>query len=147
MSNKEEKAVQIFSQSYNCAQAVFGAMCEDDGLDQDTAFKLATGFGGGLRCGELCGTVSGAIMAIGLKCGYCIESDMEQRAFCNAKTYEFIERFRAEKGSIICRDQLGVDVYCPQDHSKPEVREAHKTVCSGLVASSVRILESMDFAK
>ena len=147
MSMREETAVGIFSDGYNCAQAVFGAFCEEEGLSQELAFKLASGLGGGVRCGELCGAVSGAVLTIGQKCGYHIKGDMKQRAFCNAKTYEFIERFTAENGSIVCRSLLGCDIRVPADHSEPATREAHRTICPGLVASSVRILESMSFDK
>jgi len=142
---REEKAMEFFSNGYNCAQATLGALCEGTELDLNTAFKLTNGFGGGVRCGELCGAVSGAVMVIGLKCGFYIEKDMKQKAYCNERVYEFLERFREVNGSLICRELLGVDVRRPDDLSSPEMREAHKTVCPKMVASAVRLLEEMDF--
>jgi len=142
---REEKAVEYFANSYNCAQAVFGAFSEDFGLDANTAFKIANGFGGGVRCGEVCGAVSGAIMAIGLKCGFCVEKDIAQKNYCNKKSYEFIEDFIKINGSILCRDLLGHDIRRPEDHNPPIVREAHKTVCPRLVADAVKVLERMEF--
>ena len=59
MSAREEKAKELFAKSYNCAQSVLGAFYEDEGLDNKTAFRIANGFGGGLRCGEVCGAVTG----------------------------------------------------------------------------------------
>ena len=144
--SREEKAVKLFANGYNCAQAVLGAFCEKDGLDINTAFKLANGFGGGVRCGEICGAVSGAAMAIGLKCGFFIEKDFKQKGYCNKKTFEFMEKFKEENGSFICRDLLGIDIRCPDDHNTPVSKEAHKTVCPKLVACAVKILESMEFA-
>ena len=145
MSTREEKAVELFANGYNCAQAVLGVFCEESGLDLHTALKLANGFGGGVRCGEICGAVSGAIMAIGLKCGFYIENDFDQKAFCNEKSYEFIDKFKKECGSIHCRDLLNVDIQCPKDHSKPEAQEAFKIICPKMVATAVHLLESMDF--
>ena len=142
-SGKEEQAVALFSKGYNCAQAVFGAFCEDDGLDAKIALKIANGFGGGVRCGEICGAVSGAIMAIGLKCGFYIENDLGQKSYCNKKSYEFIEKFKEANGSALCRDLLGVEIRCPDDHNVPAAKEAHKTTCPKLVASAVKILENM----
>jgi len=142
---KEEKAKELFANGYNCAQAVLGAFSEDLGLEFKTAAKLTNGFGGGVRCGEICGTVSGAIMAIGLKCGFYVEKDFSQKAFCNKKSYEFQEEFREAHGSIICRDLLGIDIRRPEDHTTPAALEAHKTVCPALVAGAVGILERMDF--
>ena len=145
MGNKEARAGELFADNYNCAQSVIGAFCEGDGLDLATALKMANGFGGGLRCGEVCGAVSGAIMAIGLKCGFYTKNDMEQKNYCNAKTYEFIEKFQNEQGSILCRELFGVDIRKPEDHLEPPARERHKYICHKLVSASARILEDMEF--
>jgi C_GCAxxG_C_C family probable redox protein len=145
MSAKEEKAREFFSNDYNCAQAVLGTFCEDDGLDIKTAFKLSNGFGSGVRCGEICGAVSGAIMAIGLKCGFYIEKDVKQEDFCNKKAFEFLEKFKEANGSLLCRDLLGLDIHSPEDHNTPEAKELHKTLCPKMVTSAVLILESMEF--
>ena len=144
MSAREDKARDLFAKGYNCAQAVLGAFCEEAGLDIQTAFRLANGFGGGVRCGEVCGAVTGAIMAIGLKCGFYIENDMEQKAYCNQKAYDFVEAFRAENGSILCRGLLGADIFSPADHAKPEAKAAFQAICPGVVTAAVRIVESMD---
>ena len=143
-TRKEAVAVELFASGYNCCQAVIGAFSEEAGLDTNTALKLANGFGGGVRCGEICGVVSGAIMVIGLKCGFYIKGDFEQKGYCNKKSYEFIEKFKEANGSVTCRDLLGVDIRCPDDHATPAGKEAHK-VCPQLVASAVSILESMEF--
>jgi len=145
MVTREEKAVGLFSNGYNCAQSVLGAFCNENGLDADIAFKLANGFGGGVRCGEVCGAVSGAAMVIGLKCGFCSQGDFKQKGYCNKKTFEFIERFRNENGSMICRDLLGADIRSPDDFNSPETRALFKTICPKMVAAAVRILENMEF--
>jgi len=142
--SKVEKAEELFAKGYNCSQAVFGAFSDDWGLDSKIALKITNGFGGGLRCGEICGAVSGAVMAIGLKCGYYAENDLAQKAYCNEKSYEFMEKFKQEKGSIICRDLLGIDIRRPEDHTTPDSRIAHKEVCPKLVAYAAMILENME---
>ena len=143
MGKREERARELFSNGYNCAQSVLGAFCEDGGLDFISALKLAAGFGGGLRCGEVCGAVTGAVMALGLRYGFYIEKDFEQKNICNAKTYEFIQKFTEAKGSVLCRDLLGADVRKPEDHLLPAARESHQKLCPDIVAAAVRILESM----
>ncbi|MBQ8793490.1 MAG: C_GCAxxG_C_C family protein, partial [Clostridia bacterium] len=61
-----EKAVKLFTDGYNCAQAVFGAFAEDLGFDEKTALKISAPFGGGFgRQREVCGAVSGMLMAFG----------------------------------------------------------------------------------
>ena len=144
MNSREEKARELFSNEYNCAQSVFGVFCEDEGLDLDTSLKLATGFGGGMRFGEVCGALTGAILTIGLKCGFHIEKDLDQKKYCNDKTIEFIQKFKEQNGSILCRDLLGVDIRVPEDHTKPEIKALHKKICPNVIASAVRILEDME---
>ena len=43
-----EKAVKLFTDGYNCAQAVFGAFAEDVGIPRIQALKLSAPFGGGV---------------------------------------------------------------------------------------------------
>ena len=145
MGDRENAAVDLFSKSYNCAQSVFAAFCGEFGLDAETALKIASGFGGGMRCGEACGAATGAVMAIGLKCGLYKEGDLEQKRYCNNKTYEFLHKFKEENGSIICRELLGADVRTTEDFARPELRDLFKTFCPKMVASAVRILEGMEF--
>ena len=144
---REEIAVDSFSKGYNCAQSVYSAFSEDFGLDKTTALKIANGFGGGVRCGEVCGAVSGAVMAIGLKCGFYIEKDFDQKGFCNNKAFEFIERFKEVNGSMLCRDILGIDIRYPDDFTTSEAQKTFTAICPNIVRSAVRILESMDFQR
>ena len=58
---REEMAVGYFKNGYNCAQSTFSAFSEEFGLDKTTALRIANGLGGGVRCGEVCGAVSGAM--------------------------------------------------------------------------------------
>ena len=149
MSPKEEKAIKLFSNgsSYNCAQAVVGVFSEESGLDADTAFKISNGFGGGIRGGNVCGAVSGAVMAVGLKCGFSVEGDMAQKRYCYEKTDEFIKKFTDENGSVLCRDLLGIDIRSPEDFKNPEVREKFGTVCPNMIAAAVRIVDNMEFER
>ncbi len=70
MKTKSEVAMEKFLAGYNCAQSVLFAFGPDLGLDGETSLKLATGFGAGMgRRGEVCGAVTGGILALGLKYG------------------------------------------------------------------------------
>ena len=144
MSIREERARELFASGFNCAQAVLGAFCEDEGLDMETAIKLTTGFGGGVRCGEICGAVSGAEMVIGLKHGIYGDKTLEQNMQCRAMAYEFIKAFKEANNFILCRELLGVDIRTPEDHNNEQAKVTHQKVCPNLVASAVEIPESME---
>ena len=145
MPNHAERARDLFLQGYNCAQAVVCAFGDVTGLDIDTAARMASSFGGGLaRLREVCGTVSGAALVLGIARGYADPGDVEAKKAHYALVREFARRFREENGSIVCRELLsGVDVTpggVPEERTEAYYR---KRPCPGLAWSAARILEEM----
>ena len=67
MTERAKLAQDFHNQGYNCAQAVVCAYCDLVGLDRETAYKMAEGFGFGMGCMEMCGALSGAFMLAGMK--------------------------------------------------------------------------------
>ena len=65
-SKSEKKALELHEQDLNCSQAVLTACGEYTGLDDNTAFAISAGFGRGVCNGEICGAISGAVMAVGM---------------------------------------------------------------------------------
>ena len=43
-----ERVLQLFHENYNCAQSVFAACAEDEGLGEAERLALASAFGGGM---------------------------------------------------------------------------------------------------
>lgn len=106
--NHADKAEQLFTQGYNCSQAVFGAFAEEARLSLNIAMKLSSSFGGGMgRLREVCGAVCGMFMASGLLYGYATPDEGTLKAEHYALIRCLAESFRAEHGSIICREILG----------------------------------------
>ncbi|MHA2360216.1 MAG: C-GCAxxG-C-C family protein, partial [Candidatus Thorarchaeota archaeon] len=71
-TNPAETANKIFQeQKGHCAQAVFSAYAEQlsqGKVDFETGMKTASAFSGGIaRTGNVCGALTGALMALGLK--------------------------------------------------------------------------------
>ena len=114
LSNKDcqsypEAAQALFNEGYNCAQAVFAAFSDVTGLDKQTSIMLSSGFGGGMgRLREVCGAVSGMIMAASAICGYTDPKD----SVAKKQHYQLVQHlcghFKQENGSIICRELLGL---------------------------------------
>ena len=64
---KGEIAKQNFLSGLNCSQAILMSFCEDFGIDKNTALMMSASFGGGMgRLREVCGTVSGMFMVLGI---------------------------------------------------------------------------------
>lgn len=135
--NKVEEAVKTFKSGFNCSQSIISTYAPDLGLNRESALLISSGFGGGLgRTGEVCGAVTGAIMALGLKYGFTTFSN-EAKEIVYSIVREYIARFKEENGSILCRELLGADI------NTPEGREKAHTICPKLVRDSAEILEEM----
>jgi len=112
--SRSDKALAVFKSGLNCCQAVLSVFCSDFGLDTETALKIAAGFGAGMRQGEVCGAVSGAIMAIGLKAGYISGDDNDGKLKTQNIVRDFCSRFREVNDTIICRELLRYDINTPE---------------------------------
>ena len=138
MSEKTEKAKELFKSGCNCSQAVLGVFCEELGLDFNTAMKIASSFGGGMgRMREVCGTVSGMFMAAGLA-----YSDSGNKAEQYKIVQELAQKFKDKNGSIICRELLqGVETSTSPTPSERTESYYKKRPCIELVGDSVEIFE------
>lgn len=143
MKDKKEEAVMLFKSGFNCSQAVIGVFAEEFGLDKSTALKIATSFGGGIRKGEVCGAVTGALMALGLKCGHCIEGDLETKNKAYSLTKEFIKKFEDKNETIICKKLLGYDVSKEDELKIVKEKGLLDCICPKLITDGVEILEEM----
>ena len=82
----------------------------------DVTMGLGAGFS---HMGEVCGAVSGAIIAIGLDIVYRFpRGTTMQRLLISKATQKFVQDVRKEFGSVRCKDLIGHDisgVYAPGD--------------------------------
>ena len=143
--DRAERAKALFLSGYNCSQAVVCAFCDVTGLDVETSARLASSFGGGLgRLREVCGTVSGAAIVLGIARGYSDPKDFDAKKRHYALVQEFARRFREANGSIVCRELLkGVET---TPGGEPEQRTAEyyrKRPCPALAACAAGILEEL----
>lgn len=141
---KAETARALFQQGYNCAQSVFGAFAPELGIDRETAFRLASGFGAGMgRMRQVCGAVSGMILAAGLAQGYSDPTRLDEKTATYAMIQQLAHEFEQANGSIICQTLLGLAR--PEGTAQAEARTAEyyrKRPCADLVAQAAGILES-----
>lgn len=141
--DKGEKAKQLFKQGYNCAQAVVCAFADECGLDEDTAYRIASSFGGGVaRMREVCGAVIGMSMVAGMLYGYRLGDEPAKKGEHYKRIQALAGKYREENGSIVCRELLSGVPHT--DGGAPEERTAEyykKRPCPNLVACAARIME------
>ena len=111
-SNSADKANRIFQQQRaHCAQAIFAAYGEELGegkVDFDTLMKIASAFSGGIsRTGNVCGALTGALMAIGLKYSTAEKAD--------EVTGYLLKEFKSLNETTICRELIKHDLLTDED--------------------------------
>lgn len=99
-----QRSVAYHGQGYNCSQSVLLACGDLTGLEETAAARLACCFGSGMQCGEVCGAVTGGLMAIGACMPH--ESALENKPLVGPAARELEAAFREEFGSLLCREIL-----------------------------------------
>lgn len=140
-----EEAKRLFLEGYNCAQAVFCAFRDQTGLGLEAAARLASSFGGGIgRLREVCGAVSGALLALGMLRGYDDPQDAAAKAAHYQRVQEFVRRFREKNGTILCRELLKDVPTSPGGVPEPRTAAFYaRRPCLRLVQEAAAILEDM----
>jgi C_GCAxxG_C_C family probable redox protein len=130
-----EKAVKLFDSGFNCAEAVLFALSQEFNQESSLIPRIATGFGAGVgRSGQICGALSGAVMAMGLLKG--CDKGEEEREKRNA-AYENVQRvikdFEKEFGSSKCIMLTQCDLQTEEGQKKYRCEELRRNLCPKLV--------------
>jgi C_GCAxxG_C_C family probable redox protein len=142
MTNSE-RAKAIYKEGFSCSQAVLAAYCEQFGLDKNLAYKVSSGFGGGMHLDQTCGAVTGAIMVIGLKYGRTRADDVEAKMKTAKMVAEFAKKFKARHGSISCTELIGCNISTLEGFEEAKKKDLFKQVCPKYVISAAEILDEM----
>jgi C_GCAxxG_C_C family probable redox protein len=143
MKQRIKQAVDLFNEGYSCSQAIVAAFADNFNLDRNTALKIASGLGGGVgRTGDMCGAVTGAVLVLGLQFGTTDPKDKTAKFETYKKVQLFIEEFKQQAGSLICRELLGFDFNTPEGIIRSKQPGAFEH-CPEFVQIAAQILESM----
>ena len=118
-----EKAEELRARTevhFNCCQAVLVTFAQEMGLTEEQAYDLGANFGSGMRCGSVCGTLTAALMVLGMK------------GYDEVASSAFLRKFREDHGAIECAALL------KKSHDAGIPRKEH---CDGLVFEVVQALE------
>ncbi len=121
----------------NCAQAIFaryGPILEKGKIDFDSCMRITSAFGGGINLtGNVCGAITGALMTLGLKYGESIQE-------VSKISTQFLDEFKSNNGSIICRDLVGHDLFDNEDLRKTKEKDIFEK-CKKCVDDAACLLE------
>ncbi|MBN2230944.1 MAG: C_GCAxxG_C_C family protein [Candidatus Thorarchaeota archaeon] len=139
IEDASQHALRLFSKDYNCAQSVMKAILVAVDMDFNEIVFLAAGLGGGVSHeGNVCGAVSGAVAALGV-INSRISNDVQQH---KQNTYidgeKFIQRFKKEHSTIICRDLTGINISNKASLDKAIRDGTFERTCPAFVENAVR---------
>ena len=140
---RKEKAMKNFYDGYNCTQSVVLAFEELFPFDRETLLRMVSPLGGGMgRLREVCGSVSGMFLVLGMVYGYSDPKAVEEKKELYAKVQQLAGRFEERNGSIVCRELLGLSE--KRQEPVPEARTEgyyQKRPCPELIGMAAEILE------
>ncbi|MGC9150446.1 MAG: C-GCAxxG-C-C family protein [Microbacter sp.] len=121
LEQRRQLAIDNFMNGYNCAQSIFLAYVDVFDLDPHLAKRLSGSFGGGMgRLREVCGAVTGMFMILGLHYSAVDPSRKDVKTANYAAVQRVANAFKAQFGTIICRELLGItqaETYVPSDRT------------------------------
>ena len=146
MGERADRAEALFRAGCNCSQSVFVAFADLYGIDEKTAMKISASFGAGMgRMRETCGAFSGMLMVTGLETGAEESADQVQKGRNYEKVQELAARFRADLGTLSCRELLGLteeDVKHESVAPAPRTADYYeKRPCPRIIHRAAEILE------
>ena len=135
------RAVELFTQGYNCSQSVVAAFADLYGMSHDTALRVSASFGGGIgRMRQTCGAACGMFVLAGLDCGSTDGADREGKSHNYAVVQRLAEEFKSENGSLVCAELLGLKK--PEGSPEASERTAQyykKRPCAKMVETAARL--------
>ena len=144
MKGRAEIAVDYFEKGFTCTQAVLVSFADVLKINKKELLRISSGFGGGMgKLQKTCGAISGAVMVISAIYGYSEKKDIAKKKAVYDEVREFTNRFMQSQNHTNCIDLLACDLNTAAGIAEFKEKNMEKTVCTELVADSVKILEQM----
>ena len=143
--NRCEQAHAYHKQGYNCAQSVIGAFADLTGMSVEQCMAFSGGFGGGVGGShdELCGAISGGVMALSLLHPHLDGTNKDTKRDLYKITKEFRRRYQETfNGLTKCGDLLRA--HPGTSEKTPAAIALGLTAhCDIMVVTAVQIVEQM----
>lgn len=135
----KKSAKDYFLEGLNCSESTLLGISES--LDKKCEFipQIASGFGAGFgRHGEVCGAISGSVMALGLVYGRKDPKDTGTKEKIYEIVDEYLKKFKEKYGTLSCRELTGCDMLTPEGIKKAKDEKVHVNICAPIVEFAER---------
>ncbi len=140
-STLSQQAVERFCDGCNCSQSILSVFADRYGLDEGLAMRISSGLGGGVgRMGQVCGTLTGAALVLGLEQGPRTRLGKTAKEATYNSTRWIQERFIERHGSNLCRELLEKDLSIAEEYQQARASGLFQTRCPHYVETVVTLL-------
>ena len=141
MNRSYQKGKDAFESGLCCAESVLTVIAEEEGIDSDLLPGIATGFCGGMaRTCNMCGAVTGGILALNLVYGR--KSSEYSKEYNYHAVQELISSFEEEFGSANCQKLLGCNLGTDEGQ-KIYTDKQLRLKCSEYVGKSAELVRNI----
>ena len=134
------RAKEYHEKGLNCGQSVLLAFTDMTGFTEEQSMALASGFGGGLRCGGICGVVNAAAVVLGMAYPSTLENGPAGKKRSSELTKAFQQRFTERFRQLNCRELLADRELVGTELAQELGVTQH---CRILVVSGVELLDEL----
>lgn len=134
------RAKEFHEKGLNCGQSVLLAFTDVTGFTEEQSMALASGFGGGLRCGGICGVVNAAAVVLGMAYPSTLENGPAGKKRSSELTKAFQQRFTERFRQLNCRELLADKELVGTELAQELGVTQH---CRILVVSGVELLDEL----
>ena len=134
------RAKEFHEKGLNCGQSVLLAFTDMTGFTEEQSMALASGFGGGLRCGGICGVVNAAAVVLGMAYPSTLENGPAGKKRSSELTKAFQQRFTERFRQLNCRELLADKELVGTELAQELCVTQH---CRILVVSGVELLDEL----
>lgn len=127
MNKHVDKAMQLRNETpmvNNCAQTIMRTYAKELGISEELAAKMGCNFGGGMKCGGVCGAITSGLIVLGAK-------EIDDPGILNEYRNEIAAK---HDGMINCADLLRANA------KKGGSKKAH---CDGLICEAIELIDEL----
>lgn len=125
-----QKAIVNHKGGYNCAQSVMCAFSDLVGMDEETAYHVSEGMGGGIGgMKKTCGAVMAMFLIASLKYSSGKPGEKGSRPDTNAAIQALNDKFEAMNQTTVCYELKGAGKGAPLRSCAGCVEDAAKLLC------------------
>ena len=142
IEKRAQRAVELFKQGFNCAQAVAAAFADVYGYSEEQMLRVSAGFGAGIgRMRMSCGAFNAMALLAGLENGSITPGDQQGKSENYKVVQQLAARFQEEHGSLICAELMKLKRDTPLSYQASERTAEYyqKRPCVKQIISAARI--------